>query len=57
MCREKWTMLELENSKERSGKCLQGEKKLLLLKSLLYCNLSAILSLLILPAQANTTWQ
>lgn len=57
MCREKWTMLELENSKERSGKCLLGEKKLLLLKSLLYGNLSAILSLLILPAQVNTAWQ
>lgn len=26
MCMEKWTMLELENSKERSGKCLLGEK-------------------------------
>lgn len=47
MCREKWTMLELENSKERSGKCLLGEKNLLL-KSPLHCNLSAILSLICL---------
>lgn len=38
MCREKWTMLELENSKERSGKCLLGEKNF-------YClNLSYIVT-------------
>ena len=38
MCREKWTMLELENSKERSEKCLLGEKNF-------YCwNLSYIVT-------------